>query len=247
MFCILLRRHLTLILMLGLAGCASAPVPQARDNWRSAQFSIPPKETLIVLLPPPLQQVKELQKGDSMMVAQLGKQLELAGFKVTLLNRDNYNEIWSKMSAEVGGIYDPVTGTRRPQAYGQAMSRLAQHVCKEAGCALLIQSRIVARTAVLQGSSATWDGQRTRIPTINDRGTREPNFTGSTSSFSIQLTAVMSTGAPAFLTYGGASIIHAMDMERPRGEVRRDLFNNDLEVAEGVRIALAPLIPARAP
>ena len=175
------------------------------------------------------------------MQAQLGLQLQQAGYKVVVLNRDNYNKLWDEAIASVGGIFDPATGALRTQAYAQALSGLAIHVCRETGCTLMIQPRLVQRSAELRGSSAVWDGQQTLIPAEGHRQ-YDYRFSGTTHALSVELMAVTSTGAWAFRSYGGASLIFAFNSDRERSEIRRDLFRNQQEVAHGVRIALTPLI-----
>lgn len=235
-----MRLFLACVLFASLLGCASDPIPQAKDNRQAKDFSIPPRDSLIVLLPPVASEYKEFQKGEDMLLPELGKQLEQAGYKVAVLNRENYNTIWSGISTEVGGLFDPVSGASRPQAYGQALFLLTRHVCKETGCTMVIQPRIAVRSAELEGSTAVWDGRRTRIPTVHTDG-REHSFTGGARSYSVALTAFTSTGAFAFQTYGGGALINAMNVAKTRSEFRRDLFNSDRDIAEGVRIALAPL------
>lgn len=235
-----MRLLLACVFIASLLGCAAPPIPQAKDNQQAKDFSIPPKNSLIVLLPPVESEYKEFQKGDDMLLPQLGKQLEQAGYKVVVLNRENYNTIWAGISTEVGGLFDPVSGARRPQAYGRARVMLTRHICKETACTMVIQPQLVLRSAELEGSWAVWDGRRAPIPTTRSGG-HEPNFKGGTRSYSVALTAFTSAGALAFHTYGGGALLFVMNMEQYRGELRRDLFNSDRDIAEGVRIALAPL------
>jgi len=53
--------------------------------------------------------------------------------------------------------------------------------------------------------------------------------------------AIASDGAPAFRTFGGAALPMHGDMDEAKQTLRKDLFANDAEIADGVRIALAPL------
>lgn len=234
-----MRLLFTYFLLVSLLGCASEPIPQAKDNWQSKDFSVPAKESLILLLPPS-SQLQGLEAGASLMQTQLGLQLQQAGFKVVVLNHDNYNKLWSQAVASVGGLFDPATGALRTQAYAQALSGLAVHVCREAGCSLMIQPRLVQRRAELRGSSAVWDGQHTSIPAEGHRQ-HDYRFSGATHALSVELMAVTSTGAWAFRSYGGASLLFVFNSDQERSELRRDLFQNEQEVAQGVRIALTPL------
>jgi hypothetical protein len=235
-----MRTLISTTVVLVLAAACATPVPKAAaDNVRGKNFTTPPLGALIVLIPPP--QTKEVELGESFMAAQLGAQLQAAGYRVATLTRSNYSDIWSQEVAAVGGLFDQTTGASKAEAYALALSNLARRVCDEAKCAMVIQQRLVTRTAKLDGSIADWDGQSRSIPVKNAR-TREFRFSGTTKALSIELLAVMANGGMGFRTYGGASLPYQADIQESVNELRPNLFSNDQEVADGVRIALQPLL-----
>ncbi|MFT3819981.1 MAG: hypothetical protein QM750_20600 [Rubrivivax sp.] len=228
-------------MVLLMAACAASKPRASPDNVRGADFVPPPAGSLIVLLPPP--QTPELSAGENFMSAQLSSQLRAAGYRVGLLDRANYDEIWAQEVVAAGGLFDPATGVAKPLAYGTALSRLARRVCEEAKCALLVQQRLVPRSAKLDGRIAEWDGQRRAIPLKNDRGS-DYSFKGSTRAISVELIALTAEGKLGFRSYGGLALPFQTNVEESRAELRTHLFPDDQETAEAVQLALEPLIAA---
>lgn len=220
------------------AGCASPPMPAA-DAYLAKPFSPPERGALVVLLPAPSAQ--EMPQGTALMTEQLHRQLVASGFKVAALSASNHDEIWRQEATAVGGIYDPATGKLDAQAQGKALAHLAQRVCAELKCAFVLHQRLVLRKAALAGTKAEWDGQRRNMP-VKGGPDQMLNLSGDTTGLSVELIAIQADGMTAFRSYGGASLPYRVDVNRERNEVRPDLFADDKELAEGVQIALQPLL-----
>lgn len=221
-----------------LAGCASVPPKPAADNRVTPGF-VPPKPGALVMLLPPEKSFTDLVPGQAMMTEQLHRQLVAAGYRTALLEKANHDAIWRQEVEAVGGVFDPATGARRNEAYFKAMANLARRVCAEAKCALLVQHQLMLREAKLHGLYAEWDGQRREIPVT--QSTRELRFKGGSRALSVGVNAIMADGTPAFRTFGGAALPMQVDVDEAKQTMRKDLFANDAEIADGVRIALAPL------
>lgn len=222
-----------------LAGCAtSGPLP-AKDNYVAAEMTPLPPKSLVVILPT-VEPEHAFSKGESMALEQIRAQLLAAGYRAAILDKANYTLLLKQESEAVGGIYDPTTGALRAAPYAQAMSNLAQRVCQEAHCALLLRYRLVIRQAELGGQTADWDGQRRRVKTSLTDGA-DSNFSGKTEAISVELLAMMADGSFAFKTYGGASLPYQAKVGAGKMALRSDLFQNDSEIAEAVRLAIAPI------
>jgi hypothetical protein len=235
-----MRNVISTAFVLVLATACATPMPKAAiDNVRGKNFSAPAVGSLIVLLP--ALGTKEVEAGENFMAAQLGAQLQAAGYRVATLTRPNYSDIWSQEVAAVGGVFDQTTGAWKAEAYALALSNLARRVCDEAKCAMVIQQRLVPRTARLDGAVAEWDGQSRSVP-VKNTSPREFRFSGTTTALSVELLAVMANGAMGFRTYGGATLPFQTDVQESVNKLRPNLFSNDREVADGVRIALQPLL-----
>lgn len=245
-------RHRALVTLLSLlcgtfAACTTLPQPKpAADNIIGKQFTTPATGELIVLLPATKQVGNE--SGGKHLHAQLVSQLTSAGYRVMPLDEARYQELWAQVVTEVGGLYNPQTGAAIPKARASAYSKLAQRVCAEMKCAMLIQAELVRRQATLSGTWAEWDGQRRHITTIGNNG-REYTYSGGTPSISASVRAVMANGEMGFLTHGGVALPYVSDVKKAQTVLRTDLFEDDSEIASGLQIALAPLItpqPAKA-
>lgn len=237
------RRHtllagLFLCLPLMLIGCASVPPKPAADNW-VAQGFVPPQPGALVMLLPPEKSFTDLVPGQAMLTEQLHGQLMAAGYRTALLDKANHDDLWRQEVEAVGGIFDPATGARRNEAYGKAMANLARRVCDQAKCSLVIHHQLVLRGAELRGRHAEWDGQRREIPLA--RNTMDVRFKGGARALSVAVRVIAGDGTPGFRTYGGVTLPMQVDMDEAKQTMRKDLFANDAEIADGVRIALAPL------
>ena len=227
-------------LLIALSGCASIAPSPAADNRVAKGFLPPPQGSLVILLPEP--KSKDFSKGEAMLAKQLHRQLTAAGYKAAILDATNYDELWREEVAAVGGIYDPVTGALRHEAYASATSALAKRICDELKCALVVRQRFLARKASLEGMMAQWDGQQRHIPVSQGGVSKTYSFSGSTYGISVELLAIAGDGAFAFRMYGGVSLPYQTNIHEVRNEIRPDLFSDDKEIADGVRIALGPLL-----
>jgi len=236
-----MRRIAIGLLALALSACASLEPPAATDNYRAKNFVVPPPGALVVLLPAP--KAPDLAAGEMMMTAQLHRQLRALGYRTALLDTANHAKVWAQEIEAVGGLFDPGTGAPRPGAHARALSSLARRICAEASCALVMQQRMVLREARLGGTKAEWDGQRRRVPVVG-AGMDNYSFSGQTGALSVELVVFTKDGEPAFRSYGGASLPYRLNAGKEGNEIRPDLFDNDEEIADGVRIALQPLMRA---
>lgn len=213
--------------------------PKAAADNRVAPGFVPPQAGALVVLLTPEKTFTDLAPGQAMLTEQLHRQLVAAGYRTALLEKANHDELWRQEVEAVGGVFDPATGARRNEAYAKAMASLARRVCAQTKCSLVIQHQLVLREAELRGRYAEWDGQRREIPLA--RANLDVRFKGGSRALSVGVNAIMADGSPAFRTFGGASLPMQVDMDEAKQAMRKDLFNNDAEISDGVRIALAPL------
>lgn len=226
-----------------LAGCGSVGTAPASENRRTPAAERVTPGSLVVLVPAE-QDDPGLKPGVALLLDQLHRQLRATGLRVAALDTANHALLWRQEVDAVGGIYDAATGAPRPAAYAQALSALARRVCSETGCAMLLRYRLVLRTAELDGGSATWDGQR-RFQPLSRTGGDSLRFTGTTRGLSVELQGIAAEGGLVFRGFGGASLPYRVDAGAGRMELRADLFDTDDQIADGVRLALAPLLGAR--
>jgi hypothetical protein len=228
------------LLTLLLQACAATSRNSSPDEYVAPHFAAPSKGALFVLLPAK-NSSRETKSGEALVIQQLHAQLTGLGYKVVALDAANFAVLWEQEIQSVGGLYDPVTGAPRTGAYARAIGALAQRVAFETHSTLVISPGLVVRQANLSGTIAAWDGQERTQPTARTYGS-DYRFTGTTSALSVELLAVSSDGAIAFKTFGGTSLPYRADGFSGQYEIRENLFSSDIETAEGVRIALRPLI-----
>lgn len=231
-----MMKFLVLALSLLLTACAGIPHAPASDNLVSPNFQQPQAKSLIVLLPPEIE-AKDLQPGAAMLMNILHQKLVAAGYRVAALDQGSHDAIWTQEVQEVGGIYDPGTGAVRQRELNLAMGHFVQRVCSETQAAMVLRPRLVLRQAELSGMSAAWDGQQRRVPVF---GADTVSHKGSTIGLSVSLDAFTASGELVMRTFGGALLPYRVNANSGQNEVRADLFANDVELADGVSIALAP-------
>jgi len=232
-----------LLLPLLLQACAPVTPAAPTEEYVAPFFKAPSPGSLLVLLPTKSSS-PEVVGGEEFVLQQIHRQLTGVGYRVVALDAANYAVVWDQEIKAVGGIYDTRTGALRTAAYAQALSALAKRVASETRGAMVISHSLVIRQAKLLGTTAEWDGQRRTPPTTRTYGS-EYRFHGTTSALSVELLAISGDGTIAFKTLGGTSLPYRADTLAGQYEIRPDLFATDSETAEGVRIALKPLLSNR--
>lgn len=230
----------TALLPLILAACVSnPPAPPAPDAFRDPAFQPPPRGAALTILPPQETQYDELRAGAELVHKQLHKQLTNAGYRVTVLKRDDYLRRWKQEAEAVGGVYQPDSGTFKGKEYVQALETLIRKSCEETQCALLIDARLVVRPAEIIGTQVVWDGQK--------RFSNEPAAPGSATStqtygISIEVSGIQPDGSLAFKNYGGAILPPQYSVVELQSFKPNPMSWNDADIASGLGIALKPLL-----
>lgn len=217
----------------------AAPAIQA-DELIAPAFHAPAAGALVILLPDQ-SGGGQYEAANGFVMKQLQLQLTAAGYKVKGLDAANYQVLWAQEVAVAGGLYDQASGAFRSAAYGKAMSALAQRIAADTGAALVLKPALVLRQAHLQGKTAEWDGQR-KTPKVKDNFGDEHRYDGHTVAISLECLAMSGSGEFAFKTLGGVTLPYRGDAWDGKQEIRDDLFADDQEIAEGVHIALRPLL-----
>jgi hypothetical protein len=238
-----MRLCIAALFALALQACASKVAPVPADNYLAPVWQPLPRGALVVLLPPKAGP-DDMRSGAEFVTRQLHAQLSAAGYKVKALDAANHALLWDQEVKIAGGIYDPANGELRTRAYGQALGALAQRIATDTGAALIISHALLMRQAELSGARATWDGQNRPQPTSKAYGD-EMRFNGDTIGLSVELLGIAADGSVAFKTHGGTSLPYRADVWNGKNSVRTDLFEKEEETADGVRIALKPVLAAQ--
>jgi hypothetical protein len=230
-------RHLVFCLLLLLQPATAQVIQQAPVI--AGAFKPPLPGSLILLLPPSTE-ATELDSGIPALLQALHLELTAAGFRTALLDKANYEVVWSQEVEAVGGIFDPRTGRPKPAERASAAVALARRLAQETLASLVITPRLVLRKAELSGTKASWDGRLVQIPTRGTFG-GTPTSTGTTTAVSVQLIALANDGALAFTTFGGVTLPFAVNFVTEKPELREDIFSDKTDLAKAAEIALRPL------
>jgi hypothetical protein len=204
-----------------------------------ATYSRPSAGALVLLLPP-IAETVELEPGIPILLKALHVELSSAGYRTALLDKKNFEVLWSQEVEAVGGVFDTRTGAPKLRERAAAVAALAVRLAKETSAAVVIYPGLITRTAEIHSTKAEWDGRLESIPT---RGTFGGNshHSGNTPAISVQLTTVSASGNIAFMTFGGVALPYVVNFVSEKPELRKDLFESEKDVYAGVRIALSPL------
>lgn len=232
-------RLIPLCLTLLLAACASTPpaAPDMSDAFRIEGFQPPPAGAALTLLPPQETQYEELRAGAELLHKQLQKRLTAAGWKVVTLKRDDYLRQWKQEAEAVGGVVQPDSGEFKDKEYVKALAALLRKSCEETQCALLIDARLVIRTAEISGNEVRWDGQRRLHGEALLKGAPAQTY-----AISIELSGIQPDGALGFRHYGGAVLPPQYGMAELQNRKPAPMRWNDADIAAGLDIALRPLL-----
>lgn len=220
-----------------LAACVStAPIPEAPDAYRAANFQPPPPGANLTLLPPQETQYDELYDGAQKLHKQLQTQLTSAGYKVTVLKKDDYVRLWNREASAVGGVVLP-DGQFKDKEYLLALGNLIRASCEITQCAMLIDARLVVRPAALVDGRVEWDGRRM---TPNDPATSS-DVVRRTYGISIEVSGIQPDGSLAFKNYGAATLPPQYSLEDMKRFANKPMSWPSDDLSAGLRIALRPL------
>lgn len=229
-----------------LAGCAAAPPQPAFENLVPGHYKPPPRGATVLLLPAPAGVGTTMNKGFAQLEAQLQRQLTAAGYRVTLMPAADFQREWQPRLDAAGGRFNANTGQLNVMADFLALSGLAEAACAGARCQLLLRPALATRVAKVGGAVAEWDGVAQRVR-FKHGGANDYRLSGTAPALSVELMAILADGRLGFRGLAGVTLTHEPDMREGSMALRADLFADESEMAEAVRIALQPLIAKPSP
>jgi hypothetical protein len=228
--------------LLSLAFLAISATTNAQSQRATSMAGIrPPDLGSLILILPATYEVQDFESGVDVVLQEIHKLLYTAGYKTALLNKQNYEVVWRQELEAAESFYGTATSHTSAEVAALALTTLASRLTGETSAKLILLPRLVLRTALLSGTKAEWDGRQELIPT---RGLFGGTSTGrgTTMAVSLQLLALTGTGEVAFKSYGGITLPYKVNFLNEHAEMRSDLFKSDLDISEGTRIALDPLL-----
>lgn len=191
--------------------------------------------------------VKNNFTKNSLGIAETGQALEsqlvAEGWNASTMDRKLFEEMMSQSTIAVGGIYSPVTGRVDEVKYKALLSVFIEMAHKREAVDIVIFPYISPRSAKLHGGTASWDGVVRRKVTTG-ANTHKMSWSGTEKSLSLQLNTYTSAGDFLFTSFGGLTLpfVTRLTFSQPKSSLRDDMFDNTKDIAEGVDIALEPIL-----
>jgi len=237
----MIKNTILIFVFSSILGCATSPHISS-DNAYSKVFKRVSKENPILLLPVK-ETIKEFNKADAIVSESVVKQLEFHGWSVVTLNRGVYEQKWSEIVKEIGGIYSSSTGRLDTDKYYDAIVKFTKRISREKMYSAILFPSFELKMAELKGKHAYWDGVR-RKKIVKGSSDENMRWSGNTRGLSLKIWAFDSAGEWLFTSYGGLVLPFYTSMYNSKEEsrLRLDMFDNSKDIESGVNVALLPII-----
>lgn len=224
-----------------LHGCTSVET-MLKDNNYAPGYSGIEKDRRIFIVP-----IKESfgpsVHGAEFLVREMGKQLELNGWSVVTMSRDNYLEAWSAISHDMGGLYSPTSGRLDPEKVEQATTKFIELINRAESCSAILFPSLSLKSAELKGRYAYWDGVKIKT-VVTGASSMDVSWSGQTKGLSLRITAFSPSAEWMFTSYGGLALPYRTVMKGTIAvsEIREDVFEKQHDLESGVTLALRPIL-----
>jgi hypothetical protein len=151
-------RYLTLLVVLEISACTSR-VPY--DPFKVPRDEIESRIKTVALTP--LQLPRDIEDPESVRATfrqLIESRMRAGGF--TIIPDADFEARWDQASQEVGGLYDPMTGTYDKEKGKQVYDKVMHAMASDHVDALLIV-KVVPANAPFGGGWAHWDGAQQQI------------------------------------------------------------------------------------
>ncbi len=148
-------RLIALMLILVASGCATTKVPYNPFKIPEEEFHAKIKMIALapVSIPNGLENPEQVKaKFESLVEAKLREQ----GF--TVIPSREYEEIWKKMTNQVGGFFDPVTGKRDESKFKAVMTHTLREMNAKFKADAVLYASVYVVSAPFANNTARWDG-----------------------------------------------------------------------------------------
>lgn len=229
-------------ILLGMASCAKTPKGvKVRDPWVGSRDDFRRQVKIIavanVYLPDGMQDPDPIKEnfGNLLMA-------ELRRYGFTVVRPQEYETIWNRVVAELGGLEDDSEDQRDHAKIAQAMAQTLDGL--RAGFkldAVLIPSIVVAEAPFAAGR-AMWDGTTQSIKMGGaGAGFWSGSPEGRVGALSFSVTILSTSGETIFVNAGGIEVLSKLEGKRFVLVPRDELFTDQLRIENSVRLALKPL------
>lgn len=228
----------SLAVALVASGCAARvpynpfKVPQEDLRKKTKVVAMAP-----VTAPPDLESPEPVKaKFESFIEAQIRE----AGF--TIVPSREYETIWKRMTEQLGGYFDPITGKRDESKFKTVRSHTLRELAGKFKADAVLHPSILAVRANFAAGYAAWHGT---TESLMGSGLAAVFFAGSSHGTvgALSLIVVLEDvhGVDMYVNGGGIQILAKLSGQSFVPVPRRELFANEERNLAAVTIALAPL------
>ena len=228
---------------MGVAHAAKAP---PYDPFKTPRQDFYTKIKTVALAP--VSGVSEDLENREQVVAKfeeyINNKLRQAGFSVVA--SDEYAKIWKRMTEQVGGYFDPVTGKKDEAKLKSALEHTRRELATSVNADAVLFPHFVAVKANFAGGRVSWDGTWESVLT-KKKGWKKffdtsASSYGTVGALSLAITIENIHGTVLYFNRGGVKsllkISSGQFVEVPPSQVLDDEWRN----ASAVKIALDPLV-----
>jgi hypothetical protein len=229
------------MLVLAIAGCAK--IPQFTDK----PFTVDKNEfyrtvKVIALEPLVMPEMKQTARVRAEIESNVIKILKEAGF--TAIPSDKYEALWTSLSKQEGGLYDPVTGKKNDAKVKEMRGRIREELRTQHQVDAIMRTSVIMTSAHFTSCKARWHGTEQDIGSC---GFFTGNYYGKISVLSLLVQIEGREGTVVFMNAGGiqpAARLKAGLFTSAQFETIEDdaLFNDETKNLAAVAIALDPLV-----
>jgi hypothetical protein len=233
-------RALILLVIAAVAACATLDPPNDRFLVDEVRFYNQVRTIALTPLatPPDLETREEAQE---IFTAALTSSLERRGY--TVLPPETAMEIADRLTHELGGIFDPVTGERSEEKHEAVRRHLLSELETEHGADAILHPRLDVVKADFHSAWAQWCGTRRDIIDFWDAMALGGAASGYVGALCLRLVIEDTSGTDLYFGEGGVEVLAEFEGKELAHISHGRFFQDPERNTQAVELALQKLEP----
>jgi hypothetical protein len=234
-----LRLIATLVIVLISSGCATT-TPYNPFKITEEEFYGKTKTIALapVAIPEDLENKEQLKAKFEALVE---SKLQKAGF-VVIPSRE-YAEIWDRMTKQMGGYFDPVTGRLDEAKFKAVKEHCLREMHTKFNADAVLHSGIRVVTAKFEQSKAVWHGTSESLSSV--WATLFVTHRGTVPALSFGVDVEDTNGVDEYVNWGGIQVLSKISGGKLVPIAQNELLASEERNTAAVNIALDPLVRKR--
>lgn len=234
----------TLVVALIGGGCATTPPPY--NPFRISQEEFQAKIKMIALAPVAIYgDLDDPEPVKAKFESLIEAKLRDGGLSV--VPSREVAPIWKRMSEQVGGYFDPVTGKRDETKFRTVREHTLREINTKFNADAMLYTSIVPVKAEWSGRTASWDGVEEPIRSTGGQIVEAFLFgttsSGTVGALSLAVIVEDRNGVDMYVNSGGIQVLAKISGGKFIPVPRHELFADEERNVTAVNIALEPLVP----